>query len=176
MKQKILILILILSIILILILGKLFSAFDFKLNTTDFQKNLVYAFNNDFNGIDLKDNKTYTNPEVLSSTNFENTYEFSVSTSSKKGEYVISLEDFKDNTYNDDNIMIYLEKNGKAVMNPTKVSELKDYKNNSKMLYKCLYGSKDGISTDEYSLKIWVSNDFYTNQNEYFYKLQVNVY
>ena len=107
--------------------------------------------------------------------NFENTYDFSVSTSSKRGEYLIEIKPFDGKTYNNENIMVYLEKNGKALMNPTKISDLNDYENGSKILYKCLYGSKEDVSIDEYSLRIWVS-DKYVSQSEYFYKLQVNVH
>ena len=176
MKQKKVVMVtLTIAVLAILILGISVSGLNFTIKREDFKKQTVYSYSSAENSVVLKDNTPYDNAIALSNINFDNEYNFSVSTSAKRGEYVITLRGVDDNTYANSDIYVSLLKNGKSVMNPTLISELNNYEEGSKQLYKALYGSSD-VSIDEYSLKIWVSNTFDGKPDEYYYKLMVDVH
>jgi len=176
MKQnKIVMATLTIAVLAVLLIGVVVSGLNFSIKSEDFKKQIMYSYSNGENSVVLKDNAPYDNAIAMSNTSFDNEYSFSVSTSAKRGEYIITLTPADGNTYPNSDIMVFLTKNGKAVMNPTKVSELMNYDKDSKILYKVLYGSKN-VSIDEYSLKIWVSNSLNYKPSEYSYKLMVNIH
>ena len=176
MKQnKFVMVTLTIAILAVLLIGVAVSGLNFSIKSDDFKKQIMYSYSSSENSVVLKDNTPYDNAIAMSNTNFDNEYSFNVSTTAKRGEYTITLTPTESNTYANSDIVVFLTRNGKAVMNPIKVSELTDYDKDSKVLYKVLYGSKD-VSIDEYSLKIWVSNSFDGKPDEYYYKLMVNVH
>lgn len=188
-QKKVLLSVLGVAILVVAVIGISFALYQTTFNSSNANSiatgTIMVSYTEPTNAINIADALPISDEEgkALSGTN--NTFDFSVSTKASNAltvPYVISLTKVADSTLTDDDVKVYLTKDGSPVVEPTKISALSAYSSrgaDSKTLYTTqdVYTTTDEpAKTSQYVLRMWIDQDVAVSSDDSkTYKAKVNV-
>ena len=175
------------AILVVAVVGISFAAYQSSFNSTSANSvstgTIMVSYTEPTNAINITDAMPLSDANGMSMTGAGKTFDFTVSTKVNNAltvPYTITLTKVNTSTLLDNQIKVYLTKNGSQVVAPTLVDNLTDsaVRNGSKVLYSDsdVYTNNFTQITTNYVLRMWIDKDVsIDSQNSKTYIAKVNV-
>ena len=175
------------AILVVAVVGISFAAYQSSFNSTSANSvstgTIMVSYTEPTNAINITDAMPLSDANGMSMTGAGKTFDFTVSTKVNNAltvPYTITLTKVNTSTLLDNQIKVYLTKNGSQVVAPTLVDNLTDsaVRTGSKVLYSDsdVYTNNFTQITTNYVLRMWIDKDVsIDSQNSKTYIAKVNV-
>lgn len=175
------------AILVVAVVGISFAAYQSSFNSTSANSvstgTIMVSYTEPTNAINITDAMPLSDANGMSMTGAGKTFDFTVSTKVSNAltvPYTITLTKVNTSTLLDNQIKVYLTKNGSQVVEPTLVDNLTDsaVRTGSKVLYSDsdVYTNNFTQITTNYVLRMWIDKDVsIDSQNSKTYIAKVNV-
>ena len=175
------------AILVVAVVGISFAAYQSSFNSTSANSvstgTIMVSYTEPTNAINITDAMPLSDANGMSMTGAGKTFDFTVSTKVNNAltvPYTITLTKVNTSTLLDNQIKVYITKNGSQVVAPTLVDNLTDsaVRNGSKVLYSDsdVYTNNFTQITTNYVLRMWIDKDVsIDSQNSKTYIAKVNV-
>ena len=187
-SKRLLLSVLAVAILIIAAVGLSFAAYaatsDFKKTNALTTGTIMVSYTQPDNAIYIDNALPMDDAQGKALTGPNKTFDFVVSTGATNAltvPYEISITKVETSTLNDDEVKVYLTKEGEGVSDPIKLSELEEstIRPGSKVLYKAedVYKTTgEDAKTTNYVLRMWIAKETTINDGtSKEYKLKVNV-
>jgi len=187
-QKKVLLSVLGVAILVVAVIGISFAIYQTTFDSSNSNSiatgTIMVSYTEPTNAINIADALPMSDEDGKALSGSGNTFDFTVSTKATNAltvPYTISLTKVADSTLTDDDVKVYLTKDGSPVVEPTKISALSAFasRGDSKTLYTTqdVYTTTDEpAKTSNYVLRMWIDQDVaVSGDTSKTYKAKVNV-
>lgn len=187
-QKKVLLSVLGVAILVVAVIGISFAIYQTTFSSSNSNSiatgTIMVSYTEPTNAINIADALPMSDEDGKALSGSGNTFDFTVSTKATNAltvPYTISLTKVADSTLTDDEVKVYLTKDGSPVVEPTKISALGAFasRGDSKTLYTTqdVYTTTDEpAKTSNYVLRMWIDKDVAVSGDaSKTYKAKVNV-
>lgn len=187
-QKKVLLSVLGVAILVVAVIGISFAIYQTTFDSSNSNSiatgTIMVSYTEPTNAINIADALPMSDEDGKALSGSGNTFDFTVSTKATNAltvPYTISLTKVADSTLTDDEVKVYLTKDGSPVVEPTKISALGAFasRGDSKTLYTTqdVYTTTDEpAKTSNYVLRMWIDKDVAVSGDaSKTYKAKVNV-
>lgn len=187
-QKKVLLSVLGVAILVVAVIGISFAIYQTTFSSSNSNSiatgTIMVSYTEPTNAINIADALPMSDEDGKALSGSGNTFDFTVSTKATNAltvPYTISLTKVADSTLTDDEVKVYLTKDGSPVVEPTKISALGAFasRGDSKTLYTTqdVYTATDEpAKTSNYVLRMWIDQDVAVSGDaSKTYKAKVNV-
>ena len=187
-QKKVLLSVLGVAILVVAVIGISFAIYQTTFDSSNSNSiatgTIMVSYTEPTNAINIADALPMSDEDGKALSGSGNTFDFTVSTQATNAltvPYTISLTKVADSTLTDDEVKVYLTKDGSPVVEPTKISALSAFasRGDSKTLYTTqdVYTTTDEpAKTSNYVLRMWIDQDVAVSGDaSKTYKAKVNV-
>lgn len=187
-QKKVLLSVLGVAILVVAVIGISFAIYQTTFDSANSNSiatgTIMVSYTEPTNAINIADALPMSDEDGKALSGSGNTFDFTVSTKATNAltvPYTISLTKVADSTLTDDEVKVYLTKDGSPVVEPTKISALSAFasRGDSKTLYTTqdVYTTTDEpAKTSNYVLRMWIDQDVAVSGDaSKTYKAKVNV-
>ena len=187
-QKKVLLSVLGVAISVVAVIGISFAIYQTTFSSSNSNSiatgTIMVSYTEPTNAINIADALPMSDEDGKALSGSGNTFDFTVSTKATNAltvPYTISLTKVADSTLTDDEVKVYLTKDGSPVVEPTKISALGAFasRGDSKTLYTTqdVYTTTDEpAKTSNYVLRMWIDKDVAVSGDaSKTYKAKVNV-
>lgn len=187
-QKKVLLSVLGVAILVVAVIGISFAIYQTTFDSSNSNSiatgTIMVSYTEPTNAINIADALPMSDEDGKALSGSGNTFDFTVSTKATNAltvPYTISLTKVADSTLTDDEVKVYLTKDGSPVVEPTKISALGELasRGDSKTLYTTqdVYTTTDEpAKTSNYVLRMWIDQDVaVSGDTSKTYKAKVNV-
>lgn len=187
-QKKVLLSVLGVAILVVAVIGISFAIYQTTFDSSNSNSiatgTIMVSYTEPTNAINIADALPMSDEDGKALSGSGNTFDFTVSTKATNAltvPYTISLTKVADSTLTDDEVKVYLTKDGSPVVEPTKISALSAFasRGDSKTLYTTqdVYTTTDEpAKTSNYVLRMWIDQDVaVSGDTSKTYKAKVNV-